>query len=310
MKNRNILLIVFLLILSLFGSVFATTQSANDALDGKTLSDVIYNISQVIINNESQIVQLSIDSDISTDYTVSFITDVYATLHNITCDGGNCTLFGQYNHNSKTIYVLPESINTYYNGSTEEEILNKIYNTYVHELSHYYQYESRSFMSDMISSLGMDVTYISDTLYTLNNYVDYQGLNLTGVPNIINDTIDFPDALTTYNTNERAREIIVKITAVCFQEKSSYQYYWDMIEIKNYTVCNNYNFPLYVDNNIAYDTKLFIEAYFEQYLGINLYLQLEEASDTAVEGIGLISTLVGEISNFISEWLLPMTIAF
>ena len=280
MKIPRILTFVLIAFI-LIGSASANSEKVNNLILGKTMSDIIYEISEDIIENRTEIVSISV-SDTLDPFQVKFISSDYAILNNITCDDGNCTLFGQYNPLEKTIYVLPETISDYYNHSALNLTLAKISNTFYHELSHHYQYEDIEFMLDMIDSLNMSTSYISGTLFTLNNYGDYQGFNLSDVPDSIKGTVDFPDALSTYSSNEYVREIQVRIIALCFQEKHDYEFYWNMIEVKDYQVCEMYEFPIYLDNNLAYDTRKFAEAYVVQYLGLDITLSnLEELEETS-----------------------------
>lgn len=265
-KILSIILVLFMII----GFSHATSDRVNNLMLGKTFSDVIYDVSEDIIENRSEIIIINVTQS-SQPFVVKFISSDYATANNITCDDENCTLFGRYDYPDKYIYILPETIDNYYNYSEINQTLEKISNTFIHELSHHYQYTYLGFIHDMVDSLGMDVTYQSGTTYILHNYADYWNYNLSDIPDSIDQTVDFPNALNHYVSGNYVKEIQVRLTALCFQEKRGYDYYWDMIEIKDYQVCEQYDFPLYLDNRLAGDVEDFIEAYVTDYLNISIY---------------------------------------
>lgn len=303
LKKISLMIICILMICSF---VNAGSEKANDLLLGKTVSDVIYEISEEIVNNESEMIEINVENSLH-PFKVRFISDDYATANNITCDGGNCTLFGQYKYPEQIIYILPESISQYYNFSDINSTLDKISNTFVHELAHHYQYTFSSFSSDMVEALGMDVTYISSNRYTLHNYNDYWYFNVSDIPSPINESIYFPSALTSYSSNQYVAEIQVRLVAVCFQEKEDYYYYWDMIETKDYDICQQYEFPTYVDNHLASDFEDFIESYIVNYLGIEIYVIDPEVSETIDSSFSVVNTLISSVSDVII-WIIPIFI--
>lgn len=271
-KKCVILIFIFITMLSTVNSQYVYENgeqyiSVDSILQKKTLSDLIYNItSTLFLDDKINITTINVPKkDKTKDYSINFITTSYAIKNNLSVENFSINYNGifikNYNNKSNQIFIVVDKIlNDNYDWYTDKRKL--LSNILIHELTHYYQHNNLKFTDDMINALNMEVTRIDDTKYLLHNSYNYTLWDYSDVPYILQNTMNMSIIYSYYHYSKYAIEIQARVVALCYAEKSDYNFYWDMIKKNDYNICNQYVLPEYVNNWLSKDFELIINNFY------------------------------------------------
>lgn len=293
MRKFTILIFVALL----FSSVYAIEgQFDPQRLNGRGINEITYELTNQYLSNGNQTIYFQTRNGLKV-----FFTGNQFFLDNLNYEADSNVL-GLYVQSENAIFINSEKIITYAQNLSldENETLLLIQNVILHELTHYADYTGKIDSSIFINSYNLSYsnypTLDSNTIQWIqllsNQELPPLNTTPTDIPFYLQETIDFSDIFYNrgYVQSQYGEEVIARITALCFQQKTSYTYYWEMIESSDYKFCDNFNFDPNFDNFLNVVVTDFVEGYI-----IAFDLQTLESSTYVLPEIG------GGIGGFISR---------
>jgi hypothetical protein len=230
----------------------------------KTITDIVKELSIDFISNQSQAIGKGFVTE--NNLTIIFVNNAYVKQY-YPDDISYNDYLGFYTSDNTRITINAEKIfNNVDNPDTEFEI--KLKNTLLHEIGHYIM--DKDLVSNIEKIYNADYDFERQTLNNQYYYIQlHDNTNLSDMPEILQKSIDFKKVyfeIDSYTFYDHLDETIVRLNAVCWQEKQDYKHYWQMFEETSYRICDEFNFPAYVDNNLNSIGEDIIEGYIKTYI--------------------------------------------
>ncbi len=319
------LIIFFVIVLTLFSSVYSVTTDVEiqlttnvmdirieDYLNGRTPSDLVIEITNLMANeNFSTNYQFNLEDGLK----ITFANKQYVEEN----FENESTIYGGYDIPSNTMVMnienLYEDITI---GNWNDELLKlKIFNTFQHEITHYLFFTGR--LADITETLNISIDESNNVLNLNHFFSKYDDSGILMIPYDLHNTLNFQKIFiidVAYPPEQYYTEIMARIMAVCMIEDYDYTYYWDILNYNqdyyfdseniSYTYCANYEFHPSIDNNYNEIYKQFILSY-AYFTNPELFTGLVEIESISVETFSTLD-LISENFIIILIFLTPLMI--
>lgn len=299
-KRLSLILVLLLLIPSVFS--IEDSLYLNEKLNGRGFSDMIDSFSQIYDNDTQKLTIIEIPGHTEySSYDLWLTNDVIVGENN----------YGVWSGGSKILYLNIEKFqrDSQSGNYTDNESRGDIANTVIHELTHrmmdgWFDIVTVPFLPSMpFLNVSTTITNTSMDYYrNLTNY--YVTPNSSDIPQYLKSSVDFNwlynESTTPYPSSQWAEETIVRIVALCYNEKDSYTYYWEMFEHSNYSICDEFNFTEELDVILTNEVTLMIEGWGFHILGFSsLSPSFAPVEDIVEDSFTVLDTTVGQSTNII-----------